>query len=186
MLDFQKLLDDFDYSVYHTPAGELKKLWEGTEDEITKHQIQIEIDCLNFSFSKGKLQSMFSTTDKFGLNVNEYPTLKSFNDEAFNYLIDRLQATPNKRLKTRYGQILWNSELKGKGKYAQLAVDAYFDIIASEGTKTDNFYSDVGNLLFISIACKYRSDEAKKLVLGYVIDSELPFDSYLIFVPKVL
>lgn len=186
MSDFQKLLDDFDYSGYHTPAGELKKLWEGTEDEVTKHQIQIEIDCLNFSFSKGKLQPMFSTTDKSGLNVNEYPTLKSFNDEAFNYLIDRLQATPNKRLKTRYGQILWNSELKGKGKYAQQAVDAYFDIIASEGTKTDNFYSDVGNLLFISIACKYRSGEAKKMVIEYVIDSEPPFDSYVIFVPKIL
>lgn len=129
---------------------------------------------------------MFSTTDKSGLNVNEYPTLKTFNEEAFNYLIDRLQATPNKRLKTRYGQILWNSELKGKGKYAQQAVDAYFDIIASEGTKTDSFYSDVANLLFISIASKYRSGEAKKMVLGYVIVSEPPFDSYVIFVPKIL
>lgn len=186
MLDFQKLLDDFNYSGYHTPAGELKKLCEGTENEVIKHQMQIEIDCLNFSFSNGKLQPMFSTTDKSGLNVYEYPTLKSFNDEAFNYLIDRLHATPNKRLKTRYGQILWNSELKSKGKYAQQAVDAYFDILASEGTVTDNFYSDVGNLLFISIACKYRLEEAKKLVLGYVIDSEPPFDSYLIFVPKIL
>lgn len=186
MLDFQKLLDGFDYSGYHTPAGELKKLWERMEDEVIKHQIQIEIDCLNFSLSKGNLQPIFSTTDKSGLNVNEYPTLKSFNDEAFNYIINRLQSTPNKRLKARYGQILWNSELKDKGKYVQQAVDAYFDIIATEGTKTDNFYSDVGNLLFISIASKYRSEDARKLVLGYVIDSEPPFDSYVIFVPKIL
>jgi hypothetical protein len=185
VVEFQIILDEFDFSDYHTPAGELKKLWEKAEDELKK-QLQTEIDCLNFSFSKGKLQPMFSTTDKSGMNVNEYPTLKAFDEEAFNYIINRLQTTPNKRLKARYGQILWNSELKGKGKYAQQAVDAYFDTIADEGTKADNFCSDIGNLLFISIACKHRSDEAKKLVLGYVMDSEPPFDSYLIFVPKVL
>ncbi|MFN9998599.1 MAG: hypothetical protein ACK52X_03145, partial [bacterium] len=87
MLDFQRLLDDFDYLGYDSPAGELKKLLETTKDEAIKHQIQIEIDCLNFSFSEGKLLPMFSTADKSGLNIYEYQTLKSFTDEAFKYII---------------------------------------------------------------------------------------------------
>jgi len=184
--EFQSLLDAFDYPGYNTPTGDLKKLWEKSAEERVKKHLEIQIDFLNFSFSNGKLQSMFSTTDKSGLTVNEYPSLKAFDEEAFNYIINRLQATPNKRLKARYGQILWNSELKGKGRYAQHAVDAYFDILTAEGTNTDNFYSDVANLLFISIACKYRADEAKKLVLKYIVDSQPPFDAYLIFVPKIL
>jgi hypothetical protein len=186
VLDHQTLLDEFDYSGYQTPAGELKKLWEKTEGELLKKQLEIEIDCLNFSFSQGKLQAMFSTTDKSGLSVKEYPTLQDFDKDAFNYLASRLHSTSNKRLKARYGHILWNSEVRNKGKHAQQAVDAYFEILADEGSKGDNFYSDAINLLFISIACKYRFEEAEQLVLQYVIDSQASFDSYVIFVPKIL
>jgi hypothetical protein len=134
----------------------------------------------------GKLQPMFSTTDKSGLRVKEYPTLEEFDEDALNYLVSRLHSTSNKRLKARYGHILWNSEIKNKGKYAHQAVDTYFEILADESSNKDHFYSDAINLLFISIACKYRFEETKQLVLQSVLDSEAPFDSYLIFVPKIL
>lgn len=92
------LLDQFRFADYLKPTGELKRIWEKTEDEFLKKQIQIEIDCANFSLSMGGIQPIFSTPDESGLSANEYPTLKSFDDQAFNYIINRLLTTPNKRL----------------------------------------------------------------------------------------
>lgn len=186
MDNYKKILDEYNYSGYENPAGELKKILEHSQDATLKKLIQTEIDCLHFSIWEGKLQSMFSTTDKTGTVINEYPSTKDLDQEALQYVITRLNDTPNNRLKARYGQILWNSNVKNKGKYVQLSIDACIDLVKVGKSSDDHYYTDFINLLFTSLISKYRSDEVKAMILREVIESNTPYDSFVILTPKIL
>src|SRR5689334_13948653 len=129
MPEYLKIVDEYSYDEYELPVGELRAILDNTDDPHLKNLIQTEIDCLNFGLAEGKLQSIFSTTDKTGMIIKEYPSISNFDTVAIQYLISRLYSTPNKRLRVRYGQILWNSKERNRGKYAQHTIDTYLDLV---------------------------------------------------------
>ena len=182
------LMDKYDYSGYDTPAGELKAIQDSSEDEMEKKILQIEIDSLNFSLYKGKPQSMFSTTDKSGLVIQEYPSLKAFNDEALAYLTERLKGTSNSRLKIRYGQILSNTKSSGKGEAIKATIDFYL-VLIHENSNIDNrghFYSDLSNVMALSISSKYKIETVTKLIIDLILNDNKPYDSFLVLIPEIL
>lgn len=141
---------------------------------------------MHFSISKGKLLPLYSTPDSSGLIIYEYPSLKNFDAESIQYLISRINATFNKRLKARYGLILSNTPGKNKGEYIKIAIDVLIDLVKSSTSKDHQYYSDFSNLIFVSLPSKYRGEEVKKMLLEAISKGNPPYDEYVILVPKML
>lgn len=186
MATYHAILDHHNFAEFETPAGELKKIWESAADAHLRKLIQIEIDCLNFSFWQGKLIPIFSNTDKTGITINEYPAVKNFDQESIRYIIERLKQTPNKRLQANYGQILWTANVKNKGPHVQTAINAYLQLLENSNSDDTHFYSDFINVLFLSTASKYKVEPVKKLLINSISSAQTPYDAYVILTPKVL
>lgn len=88
---------------------------------------QWEIDFFNFVIRDGEINPSFQSTDDKG-HVIEYPHFDRFNDQTYEYLINRFNYTDNIFLKARYAHILWFSPEKN-GKYAKSAIDSYLKLI---------------------------------------------------------
>lgn len=102
-----------------------EKALEGKHDLVTI--AQTEIDVQNFVINDNKLSpSLIGTNDK-GEYV-EYPSLKLWTDEEYNYLIQRQKKTKNTHLKAKYSHILWLTPKKNL-KYAIDALIQYTKII---------------------------------------------------------
>lgn len=108
-----------------------KKYEEKNTDEATK--CQYEIDVFNFITYNGDVKPHFSKASEQG-DVIEYPDLRSFNTNTFDYISKRLDTTNNPLLKSRYAHILWESPRK-HSKYARSSIDAYLDLIKIYETK---------------------------------------------------
>jgi hypothetical protein len=97
---------------------------------------QWEVDCFSFRTQDGRLQSMFSGTDDKGQPV-EYPAISTLSDGELDYIQRRLEITTNPILRARYAHILWDSRRKHK-KYAEIAVDAYLELVKPYEEKDKN------------------------------------------------
>lgn len=120
----------FDYKYSHQIADLFQKLRDRMHeqkmmDEETK--AQWEVDFFNFWLDEGEIKPMVTYRDAEGEEIS-YPSLDGFDDSTYDYLTRRLNSTANPLLRSRYAHILWHSPKK-HGKYAQIAVDAYLDMI---------------------------------------------------------
>jgi hypothetical protein len=95
------------------------------DDETTK--AQWEIDVFNFVIRDNELKSKFSGTNDKG-EPFQYPDIKYFTEETYAYFKERLSATSNPLLKTRYAHFLWLSPQKHQS-FAKIAVDGYLQLI---------------------------------------------------------
>ena len=110
-------------------------LKDGETDEATK--AQYEIDFLNFNINSNKLSFLFSGTNEKGEPV-EYPAIKQFTEDTYNFLIDRQKKAKSVILKARYSHILWLSSKK-KIEYAKANKKDYYYVgyIAKQYSKFD-------------------------------------------------
>jgi hypothetical protein len=88
---------------------------------------QWEINIFNFSFAGNGISPLWTKPDSNG-KLMSYPTYDDFVPESYDYIIKRLDSTNNPMLKARYAHVLWCSPKK-HGKYAQLAIDGYLELI---------------------------------------------------------
>ena len=95
-----------------------------------------EIHFLSFVLKKGEIRHEWAQTDKNG-QVFVYPHLDLFDETTYEYLITRLDATNQPKLKARYAHILWCSPQKHK-KFAKIAIDSYLKLISIYEQGYDN------------------------------------------------
>jgi hypothetical protein len=145
----------------------------GKIEEATKSQY--EIDFLNFIINSNKLSYIFSSTNDKGELV-EYPTLKQFTEDTYNFLIERQKKAKSPVLKARYSHILWLSPKK-KIEYAKTAIDNYLKIIKIREKQDIDFpkehfglqvLENIKNAFLLSLSVKYKVEVTKKEVIRIV------------------
>ena len=97
---------------------------------------QWEIDFLSFVLREGEIGPQCSRIDENGQGF-VYPHLNLFNEKTYEYLITRLDATNNPKLKAQYAHILWCSPKKHK-KFAKIAIDSYLELISVYEQRNDD------------------------------------------------
>ena len=85
---------------------------------------------------KGEIGPEWTQTDENG-QIFVYPRLDLFDETIYEYLITRLDATNQPKLKARYAHILWCSPQKHK-KFAKIAIDSYLKLISIYEQGYDN------------------------------------------------
>lgn len=130
---------------------------------------QFEIDFLNFNISENKLTFIYSGTNESG-EPYEYPSIKQFTEDTYNYLIERQKNVKAINLKARYSHILWLSP-KREIEFAQTAIDNYLKLIQIREEQDikfpdENFglkvLENIKNVFFLSVSITYRIEEVKE------------------------
>ena len=103
---------------------------------------QWEIHFLSFVLKEGEIRHEWAQTDENG-QIFVYPHLDLFDETIYKYLITRLDATNQPKLKARYAHILWCSPKKHK-KFAKIAIDSYSKLISTyeQGYDKDGHFLD--------------------------------------------
>lgn len=96
---------------------------EDPENEKIAHN---ERETFFFHIIDGELNPAMTWNTPQGLI--RFPDLEKWDIESFQYIIKRLDSSKNPVLRARYAHILWESPNK-HGKYAQIAVDAYLELV---------------------------------------------------------
>lgn len=145
---------------------------------------QTEIDAQNFVINNNKLGPTLTGTNDKGEYV-EYPSLKLWTEDEFNYIIKRQKQTKNPYLKVKYSHILWLSPKKHL-RFATDALTQYRKIIRElNSTVWDNdMKRDVHTLrhnlsnafhLSVSTSKQVEIEKIKRLIL--TITKKFRFDS---------
>jgi len=166
---------------YPTQIGDL---FQGIRDKLHAENLapgaeiaQQEIDFWHFVLADGKLKPTFTGTDGKG-DPFEFPDIKKFDDNTFDYLVKRLENSTNPVTRARYANILWHSSRKHT-KYAAISVDAYLELIpvyeaSDKASPEEHIGLDVlhtmKNVYFISKQANYRVDEVRALLKKLVHD----------------
>jgi len=119
-----------DYKYLHQIADLFQRIRDDMHQQQNAEEeakAQWEMDVFNFSIEENVAQPLFTGTNAEGKEI-EYPSYDNFSDATYDYINWRLGATKNPLLKARYAHVLWLSPRK-HGKYAQIAIDAYLDLI---------------------------------------------------------
>lgn len=174
---------------------DISQLFQSVRDEMHRQQkteeetkAQWEIDVFNFAMVDDSAKPMFTMTNKEGKEII-YPTYANFNDHTYDYVANRLESTKNPVLRARYAHVLWLSPKK-QLKYAQIAVDAYFDLIGIYEKKDllepQNHYgldiiNAIGNAVVIALKIrdtdrlKRLKAEIKRLIFNFNSKSSCKF-----------
>jgi hypothetical protein len=177
-------------------AYELAEIFKEARDELLKNsesdhaqKAQYEIDFLSFDISSNKLSPLYSTTNEKG-ELIEYPSLKKFSDESFDYLKKRYDRSTAQNLIARYAHILWLSSHK-KIQYAHSAIDNYLELLEIREKQVQEYperrfglaiLEILKNSFGLSLSVKYRVDDHKNEILRIV--HEFPFENSSSYVIK--
>ena len=146
---------------------------ENRADEVEK--AQWEIDFFSFGLNDNKPSPKFTATDEKG-EVIEYPTLNTFDERTYAYLIERFNATRSPLTKARYSHLIWLSPKK-HSKYAKAAIDSYLELIKiyekKDIDKPEEHYgldveNAIRNAFFIGCQVKYRLPEIKSEIIRLI------------------
>lgn len=157
-------------------------------DDETVRKCQVEVDTLSFVTRGNVISYTYAGTDNNG-NPFEYPSLKAFKDEDFDYLINRLRHTKNLYLIARYSHVLWHS-VKKHNSFAVYASKAYTELAKIlyekvDETDTRSLGLHVINLIenAVLISSQFKNSiehkEARDFLLQIVKTFSLPEKSYL-------
>ena len=148
--------------------NKLTKALKTAGNEGDAERAQWETDFFFVMFFEGESKPFSSMYDDKG-ERHEYPDLKKIDERQWSYLIERLETVTNPILKSRYSHILWCSPKK-HGKYAQIAIDNYLQLIKIYENKDNeqptvhfglNALDCFKNAYHLSIIVNYRFDEIK-------------------------
>lgn len=152
---------------------------------------QLEIDIINFYISQNKISYRTSGTYASG-EPYEYPNFKKFQENEFNYLIERLINTNNLYLCARYSHLLCHSPKKHL-KYATIASKAYYNIskilfdnidvigVIDRNTIMSYIIDSIENAVLIAEKFKIYEEinRSKQFILGLIRDSNLPERNFI-------
>lgn len=105
------------------------------KDERNAKKMQTLMDVLNFVIKDGKLGEMMSGTTGDG-SPWSYPTLASFDEEAFKLVEGELKKARSNKIRARYADFLWIT--KHDHIKAKAAVDAYLCLISEYESNDKN------------------------------------------------
>ena len=129
-----------------------------------KKKIIVERKSLNYNLNKGELITNVQVTDTKG-QISSI----GLDKDDLEYLKDRLEATQNAWLKSRYSHLLWQGTKHNK--YAEIAIDNYIQTInrikADEARELPIILSAI---LYISKKSKKKIDIAKATAIKLVND----------------
>lgn len=174
MEDFNNLNQLYEYIDNAEFADGLVEIFCKLRDKINEDSLedakkaQWEIDFFSFTIIDNKLHSPMSRTDKDGI-LHEFPSLKNFSKEQFEYLKQRMEQTSNPILKARYSHLLWTS--KKHNDYAKVAIDGYLDSANTYEKNTErrgvafNILNIIKNVYRISSSTKYKLANVKAEIL---------------------
>ncbi len=145
---------------------------------------QTEIDAQNFQINDNKLGPTLTGTNDKG-EYFEYPSLKLWTDDEFNYLISRQKQTKNPNLKAKYSHILWLSPKKNL-RFASAALIQYRKIITDlnltvwandEKRDVHSLRHNLSNAFYLAVSTSQPEeiDKIKKIILS--ITKKFRFDS---------
>jgi len=180
-----------DYKYLHQIANLFQKIRD--EMHVKKNseeekKAQWEIDIFNFSFNENQVQPLHTGSNEKGEKI-EYPNYDRFDDSTYEYVTQRLTATAHPILKARYAHILWFSP-KRHGKYAQIAVDAYLELVKLYEQKDKNEPNEhfglsvldtIKNAFFLSCTINDETrlnstkSEIKRLIFNFNSESSSSF-----------
>ena len=146
---------------------------------------QTEIDAQNFVINDNKLGPTLTGTNDKG-EYFEYPSLKLWTDDEFNYLIKRHKQTKNPYLKAKYSHILWLSPKKHL-RFATDALTQYRKIIRElnsfvwdndENIEVHSLRHNISNAFHLSVSTSKSNeiDKIKKLILPIIKNFRLDSD----------
>ena len=118
-----------EYHDSHNIGQLFKELRDFYKRKKEKSICQWEIDVFSFSIRDNLLQPFISYTSENGI-INEYPSLKNFDDQAFFYIKKRLETCVSPNIKAHYAHFLWLSPEKHR-QFANIAIDSYLAAIKS-------------------------------------------------------
>jgi len=134
ILDFELLYKHLEEKVIDYKYRQIAELFQKIRDKMHIEQktdletkAQWEMDIFNFSIEENVVKPLWTMPDEEGEMVS-YPNYDNFVPATYEYIIERLDSTANPFLKARYAHILWFSPQK-HGKYAEMAIDAYLQLI---------------------------------------------------------
>jgi hypothetical protein len=196
ILDFESIYKHLeekavDYKHLHEIANLFQKIRDKMHenqktDEETK--AQWEMDIFNFSIEENAVKPLFTGVDEKGETIS-YPNYGNFVEATYDYIIKRLTSTANPLLKARYAHILWFSPKK-HGKYAEMAIDAYLELIKlyeQKDKERPNEHSGLyvinatKNAFFLSLNIKdakrlnFLKSEVRRLIFNFNSESSSLF-----------
>ena len=154
---------------------ELGQKYLASNNKLNAQKCQWEIDTYNFTIRDNQLLSMMSGTDQEG-NLVEYPSLNTFDSEAFEYLNYRLSKSLTPRIKARYSHVLWLSPAKTK-VHAQIAIESYLSLATDYSRLDDenpneqhghNYISAIKNAALLSLQIKDKIDQIRITILDAI------------------
>lgn len=136
---------------------------------------QFEIDFLNFNICENKLSFLYSCTNAKG-EIVEYPSIKEFTTETYDYLFYRQQKTSSINLKARYSHIIWLSPKK-RVEFAHAAIDNYISLVRINELQDIEFPEDffglkllenLKNAFILSLSVNYKIETTKKELIRII------------------
>ena len=135
---------------------------------------QWEIHFLSFYLVEGDIRPNVERGYENG-KVVAYPTLDLFDEEVYEYLKTRLEATTHPKLKAHYAQILWCSPDTKHQNFAKIAIDAYLEYLTSyeQNCATDDYFSQeicevVKNAYAIALRSRHKINHLKSELLRFI------------------
>jgi len=169
---------------------QISSLFKGLRDKYKgkreKYICQTELDAFNLSIKGNKLNPLISFTKENGI-INEYPSLKDFNDESLQYLIKRVKSCSAFNIKAHYAHLLWFSQQKHLD-YAKIAIDSYLRTIDQQIKSIDSISTDIDlqiresleNALKLALSIKSSLNPFFK-ILGDIVNTIDPTNNKHLF-----
>lgn len=173
-LETKAIEENYSHNICDIFKGIREDYIKNNQEEEAK-KAQYEIDILNFNINENELSFMFAGTNEKGEQV-QYPTLKLFTEETYQYLYNRQKNSINPLIKSRYSHILWLSPKK-KIEFAVSAIDEYLKLIRirekqEQENPNEHFglkvLDNIKNAFLLSVSIKSKTDETKKEILRIV------------------
>lgn len=134
------------------------------------------INAFYFGAINGELVPLYEVPDQNGMKI-EFPILDRFDERGLQFLEERLEATSNPLLKSRYAHILWAA--KKHGSYGKKAVDSYISLIDSYRSRLEliNDHHEINSL---------ADNLAKTIRNAYCIAKKIKYDNGLKIVKQII
>jgi hypothetical protein len=177
-----QLIDKPDYIIKGDPDENVTSIFRGfaeqlgpdNNQDIIRH-CQIEIDVQNFQITDNVLSPLFTGTTKAG-EYHEYPSLKNFTEDDYEYIIQRLRITKNIALIIKYSHLLWLSPKKHLS-FAKAALKGYREKIdelnlhsweGKDFREVHNLKIALSNELYLAISTRQQIEieKSKRKVLA--------------------
>lgn len=168
--DFYKYIDA--NVLEHSDAINLKINIDDASDK-DKYQIQLILDCLNYTIRCGELSSLITYS-----NGASYPNIEKLSDEDVEILKSCKKSTENFYIKAHINHFLFiKAKTKNKIDFAKDSIDSYFELLKKDfinpGENWSKIHLTFNNLSVLVFKTNYRIEDFKNLAIDITKTSNI-------------